>query len=169
MVDRVKENPAELLLTGWYHGVVAFVEDIGYQPKNFDGRAFSMHQIIFVYELEPRKQNGQPYVLSEFYNFNLSRKSKLRTTIELFIGLTLEEVGLNEYNLQQLVGVNCWVYVVEVNKADGSEYNRITSLCPYQKESKQMVVSLSEPPDWIENVKGRAVKSSTDQIKALCR
>lgn len=144
----------ELCPKGTIQAVVSNVYDIGLHtkinPKN--GKEETQHQVIILFELSERMKNekyaGERFVLSKTYNLNFHELSNLHKDTESILGIKIKET---EYDIENLIGENCYLSVIHQVKADRT-YVNINGIIALPIGIEKMIPELDRNhcPDWIK-------------------
>ena len=105
--------------------------DIGTQHGEYQGKPTTNNQVIIGWEL-PKElmDDGQPFVISAFFNNFLGEGSKLRKTLEAWRSRPFTREELDGFDLEKLLGAKCMLNVVQNDKGKSV----IGSVNPMPKE-----------------------------------
>lgn len=137
----------ELAPTGNQQAVCAYVEDIGTQLGQYQGKPTSRHQVVIAWELAEHNKQGIPFLLSKFYTVSLGKKATLRADLESWRGKPFTEKELMGFDLTKLVGANCLLNVVATTNSEGSEKRKIVSVSPCVKGMAKLAIANATPPE----------------------
>jgi hypothetical protein len=156
-----EENQSEPLPTGMQHAVCAMVCDIGFQPGEYQGQKNLRHQVVIVWELEEKKKlgqfAGQPFQVSKFYTLSLDKKSNLRADIQSWRGVQFNEAELKGFDLERLIGANCFLNLVE---GDNGKV-KPQAITPIQKSMGKIAPTIKTEPEWVAKFRAKAIDPST--------
>ena len=150
--------------TGNQQAVCVFVEDIGTHRGEYQGVPNERRQIVVCWELaETMVQGdyaGKPFMISNFYTLSLSRKSNLRKDLESWRGRAFSVAELDGFDVEELIGVNCLLNIIEDTNAEGKTRAKIASISPKMKNMEPLVIVNIEPPEWIEKKRKESIEYS---------
>lgn len=96
---------------GNHVAVCVRVVDLGTQQTPFGPK----HQVVIAWELpEERMKNGEPFLVSNWYNWSMHPDSNLRRDLESWRGqaFTDADFGPGGFNVGKLLGVGCLINVI---------------------------------------------------------
>ncbi len=121
---------------GNHRAVCYSVIDLGTQEKQYEGETSYKHEIEIGFELVDEKmEDGRPFVISKRFTFSSSKKSNLIKMLESWRGIPFkpEDLGVNGFDIQKLIGVPCLLACVHVETSAGKNYCVINAATPLPK------------------------------------
>ena len=121
---------------GNHRAVCYSVIDLGTQEKQYDGETSFKHEIEIGFELVDEKmEDGRPFVISKRFTFSSSKKSNLIKMLESWRGIPFkpEDLGVNGFDIQKLIGVPCLLACVHVETNAGKNYCVVNAATPMPK------------------------------------
>jgi hypothetical protein len=181
----------EPLPTGLHHSVCYGVVDIGtqpggqYEPKRQIAVLWEVPSVRIDIERDGKKVN-LPRGIMAIYTLSLGVKSKLRPMLESWRGRPFTEEELNGFDLQALVGANCFLNVVHkagTGANAGRTFANVASVNPLPKgiaklkpENPTIYFALDDcgpsitvPPTMSEWLKAKILQSEECQREARSR
>jgi len=151
---------------GIARAVCVFVEDIGTHLKVFSGEQKSSHQIIIGFELEEKLKEGEcagkPFLMSKFYKFSLHEKSNLSKDLESWFSKKFTpEQRKDGFDIEKLIGINCQVNMVEIEKSDKSIDIAIGGIIPASKEGEKLVPVVTSAPEWVSKFRAKSLEAQS--------
>jgi len=126
----------EIAPAGNHRAVCYSVIDLGTQEKVYEGETSFKREIEIGFELCDEKMNdGRPFVISKRFTFSSSKKSNLIKMLESWRGQPFkpEDLGVNGFDIQRLIGVPCLLACVHVETNAGKNYCVINAATPLPK------------------------------------
>jgi hypothetical protein len=117
---------------GLHQGVCVDVVDMGVLEVTYAGQTKKQHKVRLVWQLDENMEDGKPFIVQKRYTLSLHEKAALRKELESWRGKAFtreEEMG---FDLERLIGVNCFLNVVHVTK-EGKTYANVASVVPLKK------------------------------------
>lgn len=145
---------------GPVQAVCAFVLDLGYIWDEKHQK--EKHTIGLFFELAELMEDGRPFMVSQRYTLSLGEKAILRRDLEGWRGRAFSEVELAGFDVERLVGINCYLNLVEVTAKNGKTYTNIKGIMPLPKGFAPLKVFNEKPPEWAIKAKAK-----NDAAKAL--
>lgn len=136
----------ELCPTGVQRAICSFVVDIGLQETTFGTK----HQVVIVWELESKKQDGSPFTMSRYYNLSLNEKATLRHDLESWRGRAFTEEEVKGFDLEKLKEAPALMNIIESKKQDGNVTRKIGAIMPLPKGTEKIQKVLTKIPEWLE-------------------
>ena len=88
--------------------------DVGTHTSEWKGQPIRRRQIIVKWELPMElRQDGQPFVVSEFYTRSLSEKANLRQDLVRWRGREFTQKELEGFDLKNILDKGCQVTITE--------------------------------------------------------
>ena len=149
---------------GMHQAVCAYVNDIGTRVGQYEGRPTSAKKIIVSWELKETIPDGdymgQPFMMSKYYTKSLVESANLRKDLESWRGRPFTETELEGFDLDNLVGENCYLNVTPNKKGKSI----ISTVNPLPKELKKINIVNAVMSDkfraWIDAERARSVEAS---------
>jgi hypothetical protein len=153
----------EKIPTGMHQAVCAFVEDIGTHEGSYMGHTISNHQVIVCWELKELMKEGEnagrPFMISKFYTLSLYEKANLRKDLESWRGKEFTDDELKGFDIENLIGANCFLNIIEKEKKDGSVRAQIASINPIPSGMEKLFVVNKIPPEWIDKKRSQSIEA----------
>lgn len=160
-----EEKSGEPIPTGMQQAVCAMVCDIGTHRGEFEGKPNERRQVVVIWELLEKKTlgdyAGQPFQASKFYTMSIGKKSKLRADIQSWRGTPFSEVELQGFDLERLIGANCFLNIVE---DEGKQ--KIHAITPLAKGMIKITPTIKTEPEWVgkkraESLEAKGIKTAS--------
>lgn len=130
--------------TGVHQGVCVDVVDMGDLEVKWNGQSKKQHKIRIVWQIdEAMAEDGRRFIVQKRYTASLHEKSNLRKELEAWRGRAFTDDELKAFDLEKLIGVNCFLNVVHTAK-EGKTYANVASIMPLKKGMEKM-----EPVDYV--------------------
>lgn len=161
---------------GMYQSVCAFVVDIGTQQSIYMNRTITSHQVVICWELDLKMTEGEnagkPFMISKFYTLSLFAKANLRKDLVSWRGKEFTEDELKGFDLEKLIGANCYLNIIDVEKMDGTTRSQIASINPVPAGTKKLLIINKSHPEWItkkrlhsiESMEGTSTENESDEL-----
>jgi hypothetical protein len=160
-----EEKNYEAIPTGMQQAVCAMVCDIGTHKGEYQGKETTRHQVVIIWELDEKKTEGQfagePFQMSKFYTLSLGEKANLRKDLESWRGKPFTAEELQGFDLENLVGANCFLNVIE-----DKEKQRIAAIAPLPKGMAKIKQSMSSEPEWVAKFRAKSIEASGSSSSA---
>lgn len=138
--------------------------DLGTQHGTYEGKATTRNQVLLSWELCNELMNdGQPFIISEFYTNSLSEKSKLRPHLESWRGRPFSEEELNGFDLENILSKPCMLSIV-ANEKGRSKVAAVAQMPKGIKAPEALNVPISF---WIDEWDQQAFDAMSDGIKKI--
>ena len=139
---------------GLHHAVCVDVIDLGVLQTNWGDK----HKVRIVWQVEEENTDtGRRFDVRKHYNLSLHTKATLRKDLESWRGRTFSETELGGFDLEQLIGANGQVQVVQDITDESKVYANVQALVPPPKGTTKLV-----PLDYTR-VKDRQPESGNGQ------
>ncbi len=139
--------------------------DIGTQHGNFEGKPTKNDQFIAFFELPFAKMNdGQPFIVTRFYNKTLGKKAALRKDLESWRGKPFTDEEAKKFDLMKIMGLPCMVSVIAKTGGDGIKVGAVFALPAGTAILPQINPSFAF---WIAEWDQQKFDSLSDGIKVL--
>lgn len=138
-----EKNIVPLMSNGTYPAILVGIIDMGTQDVEFEGVKRKRRTLNLSFEFPLKKElwyvgdtEAKPQLLSLTYTYSMAtakngNKSALRKFIEAIFGPMTDQVAKN-FDLAQLIGKLYNVAIIQVESKQGTMYNRIQSVGPFQ-------------------------------------
>lgn len=118
------------------------------------------HVIVVFWELAELMDDGRPFMVSQKYTLSLGEKANLRRDLESWRGKPFSEAELSGFDVERLVGVNCFLNLVQVVAQNGRTYTNIKGIMPLPRGIEPMKPVNTEIPKWAQE---RRAKNEVDK------
>jgi hypothetical protein len=161
------ESNFEKAPVGMQQAVCAFVHDIGTQVSEYQGKTNIHRQVIISWELAEKmttgENEGKPFMVSKYYTLSLNEKARLRKDLESWRGKSFSENDLDGFDLEKLVGVNCFLNIT----ATENDKRKITAITPLAKGMQSIQIVNVVPSEkfsaWIERERAKSLEMRGEQ------
>lgn len=154
-----EEKTYEAVPTGMQQAVCSMVCDIGTHEGEYQGRPNQRHQVVVIWELDEKKTEGDyagmPFQMSKFYTLSLGEKANLRKDLESWRGKPFTAEELQGFDLEALVGANCFLNIVE---NEGKQ--KIAAITPLPKNMPRIKHVNTEEPDWVGKFRAKSIEAN---------
>lgn len=123
---------------GMYPAVCVDVIDLGLKEDTFQGKTKTVHKIRIAWQVDELDDTGRRYFVSKTYNLSGHKKSNLRKDLEVWRGKPFANEGFDEFELEDLVGVNCQISVAHRLMPDGETWTMVQAIVPAAKGAPKM-------------------------------
>lgn len=131
--------------SGLQHGVCSHVVDLGIQMTKFGEQP----QVALVFELAAKMKDGRPFMVSMIHRSSLNEKANLRKHLESWRGKKFTDAELAGFDLEKLVGVNCYLNLIE-NRDGDKTYTNIASIVKLPKDVPTIKPIGQPVPAWLQ-------------------
>jgi hypothetical protein len=118
--------------SGLHQAVCVDVVDMGMLEVTYAGVTKKQHKIRVVWQIDEPMEDGKRFIVQKRYTLSLSDKATLRKDLESWRGKAFtrdEEMG---FDLERLIGVNCFLNVVHAQK-EGKTYANVAGVVPLKR------------------------------------
>ena len=140
--------------------VIAGVYDIGTHKFEWKGEVSENPQVIIAIELEETQADGefkgQPFRIYKFNSLYMSKNAKLRKDVGAILGRSLSDSEARDYDLESLVGVNCYVNLI----GDGDKY-KIDSFSAANKRSPVLKPVMDKEPEFVTKKRAESIEAKS--------
>ena len=149
----------EMPPTGVHQGVCAKIFDLGEQP-GFEGKI--QDKIALVWQLSEKRTEGdfagEPFTMTKTYTASLNERATLRHDLESWRGRGFTDQELQGFDVENVLGVNCMMNLVEYKNKAGKKRVKIASIMPVGKGVELLVPTLPDDymPKWVREALGEA-------------
>ena len=133
---KLKQNESTYVApkAGLTHGVITAVIDTGSAPNKFRDDEMQ-RQLMIEWTLPKQTNEGEPLNISKWFTASIHEKSNLYGLIT-DLGITI----VGEYDLFDLLGVNCMVNITEFTKDNGDKKMNVSSVAPLMEEMEAVTL-----------------------------
>jgi hypothetical protein len=141
---------------GSYLASLRRIIDLGTQTSTFEGKTTSARKVLLTWEIvdaDTFTEDGKPYLVSKRYTRSLHEKSALRRDLASWRGRDFTPEELRGFDLDSVLGRNCMLSVVHVDKA-GSTFANVGAVMKAPKSltgadpSEPLTLFDLDKPDW---------------------
>lgn len=111
---------------------LGMVEVPAYSDKEKAQGPRKAHKVLLVWQSEEADERGEPIQLKRRYTLSLDKKASLRRDLESWRGKPFNDLELGGFDLEVLLGVNCFINVIH-DERDGKTYANVASISPLRK------------------------------------
>lgn len=122
---------------GVHQAVCVDVVDMGVLEVKWGGEVKKQHKVRLVWQIDEAMESGDRYIVQKRYTLSLHEKSNLRKELESWRGRAFTPDELKGFDLEKLIGINCFLNVVQTEK-DGTTYANVASVMPLKKGMAKM-------------------------------
>lgn len=123
---------------GTHQAVCCDVVDLGYIESSFTPGK-KQHKVAVVWQINEAMQNGKPFLVQQRYTLSLDEKANLRRDLESWRGKAFTEAELGGFDIENLLGVNCLLSIVHVER-QGKVFANVKSVSPLMKGMSKLTV-----------------------------
>lgn len=154
-----EEKNYEAIPVGMQQAVCAMICDIGTHKGEYQGKPTERHQVVVIWELDEKKTEGnfagEPFQMSKFYTLSLGEKANLRKDLESWRGRQFTSEELQGFDLENLVGANCFLNVIE-----DKEKQKIAAIAPLPKGMAKIKPTMTQEPEWIAKFRAKSIEAT---------
>lgn len=154
LVAKTTQKPRELPKDEMTQSVCAFIVDCGEHEETelATGKVALKPKVMFVFELEQKRSDGLPFILSQTFTNSLHPKSNLYKFLKSWEGRDFSEKEQKEgIALDPYIGKNLYITPVH-NKG----YANVGSVTKIREKDAPMPVSIKELPKWVHSFIAKA-------------
>ena len=143
---------------GWHQAVCTNVYGPFKESYEWQGKKITSDKVVIMFELEQLitegEYQGKRFTTSGRFTASLHEKGKLRPFLEAWKGKAFTQEGLERFDLELLIGVNCNLSLIEKDKRGGGKSLVIASIGPRREEQEKMAPELPRDhmPKWIKDI-----------------
>lgn len=126
---------------GSFVAICVDVEDLGVIKSTYAGKIKSQHKVNIIWEIEEKRDDGQPFRPRKRYTLSLHEKSTLRKDLESWRGRPFTDDELSGFDLEVLIGVPSMISIVQA-AVEGKIYANVTAI---MKAPKGLVPPVADP------------------------
>lgn len=134
-----KEFP--LAPEGLHSAVCADVWDVWTEPQKEEFGGGDVDKTRLIWQLDKMDSEGKPYEVAMMYTASLHEKAKLCQHLESWRGRAFTEEELNDFELENVIGVNCQLQIIHKISARGKKYGVVQTIVPARKDDVQLRVT----------------------------
>jgi hypothetical protein len=124
---------------GVHQAVCVDVVDLGLLEVTYAGKTKKQHKIRIVWQIEELMDDMRPFIVQKRYTLSLSEKANLRKDLESWRGRAFTEAELEAFDVETVLGANCLLNVMRVDK-EGESYANITAVMPIKKGMPKLTI-----------------------------
>jgi hypothetical protein len=124
---------------GVHQAVCVDVVDLGLLEVTYGGKTKQQHKIRIVWQIEELMDDMRPFIVQKRYTLSLSEKANLRKDLESWRGRAFTETELEAFDVETVLGANCLLNVMRVDK-EGESYANITAVMPIKKGMPKLTI-----------------------------
>jgi hypothetical protein len=117
---------------GLHQAVCVDVVDMGILEVTYAGKSKKQHKVRVVWQIDEPMEDGKPFIIQKRYTLSLFEKAALRKDLESWRGKPFSQEEEAAFDLERLLGVNCFLNVIHVQK-DGKTYANVAGVVPLKK------------------------------------
>jgi hypothetical protein len=118
--SKATANAFEVCPEGTMQAVVCDVIDHGWVKNTWGGKGGEeIHKCTLRWQVAETMKDGRPYIAQHRYSVSLHERAALRKAVNAIRGKSLTEKEAADYELDELIGMNCLIQVVRVQKPRG--------------------------------------------------
>ena len=103
------------------------VEDLGIVKSEYNGKTKSQHKVNIIWQIDEKRDDGQPFRPRKRYTLSLHEKATLRKDLESWRGRQFTEAELDGFDLEALLGAPAMICIVQ-NAVKGQVYANVTAI-----------------------------------------
>jgi hypothetical protein len=112
---------------GGHIGVCQAIVDLGYQPTGYGPK----RKVMYVFELDAKMENGQPFAVNTRFTVSLHEHSKLRPFLENWLGRKLTQEEQIDIDPAAMLGKSAFLNIQHTPSQDGSTvFANIAAIMP---------------------------------------
>lgn len=121
---------------GTYAARCIQVVELGTHDKTWEGKTKQVEELLIVWELSEKMEDGRPFVVNWRGTNSLSEKANLYKMLTAWRGKSFTKAELDEFMLGKLLDAPCMLSVVTEEGKNGKEYTNVSSIMPLPKGMK---------------------------------
>lgn len=156
----VKDNGGEdfeRLEAGMYQAVCVAVVDLGIYDSPFGKNKRCALCFETAETMKEGDNTGKPFYFTKLYSPSLSKKSNLRKDLANWRGRDFTDQELLGFDLDNILGVNCQLNLVQIEKNDKT-YTNIATINPSIKGMQPIRATGQDLPDWLKEMRDKGKK-----------
>lgn len=126
---------------GPQQAVCCDVIDLGIVEVTWQGETKKQHKCEIRWQSAELMENGKPFMLRERYTLSLHEKARLRSVLESWRGKKFTDAEAEGFDVERLLGVNCYINVVHNKGKKGGTFANVASIMPLPKGMTAIAVS----------------------------
>jgi hypothetical protein len=165
------EGKFEMIPAGTHQAVCYAVWDIGKQTVKWDNETKQQHKIIVSWEIKETMKTkgeyfGKRFVINNRYTLSLGNKAKLREHLISWRGQEFTAEEEKSFDIEKLIGVNCYLSVTHNKSKDGSKtYANISAIMKLPPGIELMKPENgTEPPEWVQKLQGASTVQAAQEV-----
>lgn len=162
IIEEEQKEPRELHPEGVRQAACLFIEDIGYQKSNYNGKEKVQRKVVFLWETTAKRTDGKPFLEMQTYTASMYDGSNLRRDLEGWAGKKFTDETAKRVDIEVFAKRDCLLNFV--HSKDG-KYSNIAGITPLMEGMAKMVPQTTEKPEWfvkfIEKKRSESVQPAT--------
>jgi hypothetical protein len=106
------------------------VIDLGIVEVTWQGETKRQHKCEIRWQSADLMADGKPYLLRERFTLSLHEKANLRRVLEAWRGKKFTDAEAEGFDVEKLLGANCYVNVVHRKGSKGGTFANLASIMP---------------------------------------
>jgi hypothetical protein len=157
-----KSKNYEKCSTGLQQAVCVFVNDIGTQIGEYQGKRKELPKVIISWELKETIKDGdyagKRFMMNKYYTKSLYEMANLTKDLENWRGKKFTQEELNGFDLDNLIGANCYLNIVVTEK----DYRKVSAVLPLPRDIEKLKPEMTEMSDgmkkWIDSERAKSME-----------
>jgi len=144
---------------GTFPAICYRVIDLGTQEGTYKGRRDVKHKILISWEIkddEAVMDDGRPMSIHQRYTWSMNEKARLRKDLESWRGKAFVESDFNNFDMNNLLGVGCFMGLVHKN-VEGTTFTNISAISKLPKTMEVAPLVNKTVSLWLDETFDRAV------------
>jgi hypothetical protein len=120
---KVYEQPNE----GSHLAKVVGLIDMGTHVSIFKEKERKNKKVLFIYELQTKMKNGEPFILSKEYSQSMHEKATLRAHSFAYLKKKIRDSDIPTFSFKNFLGIYVELYIDHITK-EGKTFSKITDI-----------------------------------------
>lgn len=133
------KGPFQLCPQGPQQAVCCDVVDLGWETTMWDGQPRRQHKIRIKWQSAKCMADGRPFLVQKKYTLSLDKKANLTKDLEAWRGRPFTEKEAEAFDLETLIGVNCFIMVTHTQRKNNT-YADVMTVMPKPRELPKLAV-----------------------------
>lgn len=117
---------------GTWSAICVDVVDLGIVEVTWGKEAKRQHKIRIAWQIEERREDNKPFLVSKRYTLSLHEKASLRKDLESWRGRAFSDAELEGFDVENVIGISCYLSVIHTKK-DGKTWANISAIMKLPK------------------------------------